>query len=111
MGKRMRVTNELSKLNDRDLYSLILFALFRLRNIPEYATLSELVYILDEKSMIKLCEYFGGLTIQIPTIDELESIVYSLLLYQDVNINGESYATAVERINKDTSALRKIKAD
>lgn len=111
MGKRMRVTNELSKLNDRDLYSLVLFALFRLREIPEYSTLSELVYILDEKSMVKLCEYFGGLTIQIPTIEELESIVYSLLIYQDVNINGESYITAVDRINKDTSALRKIKAD
>ena len=77
-----KLNNEISKLNEKETYSLILFALFKLMNIPEYSTLSELVYILDKETLLKLCGYFGGLTIKIPTIQELESIVYSLILYQ-----------------------------
>jgi hypothetical protein len=49
--------------------------------VPDYMVLSELVYVLDKDNLLKLCEYFGGSTIKIPTIKELESIVYSLLLY------------------------------
>lgn len=72
---------ELDTLRDKDIYSLVMFALFKLRDIPEYSSLSELAYVLDRENMLKLCEYFGGLTIRIPTIDELESILYSLVLY------------------------------
>ena len=64
----------MAKLKYIDVYSLMLFAMFKLRDIPEYASLSEMVYILDKDSLLKLCEYFGGLTIKIPTIEELESI-------------------------------------
>ena len=70
----MKIKEELAKLKDIDVYSLMLFAMFKLRDIPEYASLSEMVYILDKDSLLKLCEYFGGLTIKIPTIEELESI-------------------------------------
>ena len=75
---------EIDTLRDKDLYSLVLFALFKLRDIPEYSALSELAYILDKDNMLKLCEYFGGLTLKIPTIEELEGILYSLVLYQQV---------------------------
>jgi len=81
-----RTSNELLSIKELDIYSLILFALFKLRDIPDYLVLSELIYVLDKDSMLKLCEYFGGTTIHIPTIDELESILYSLLLYQYVDI-------------------------
>ena len=77
----MKTTQELNNLKSQDIYSLILFALYKLREIPEYSTLSELAYIVDKENLLKLCEYFGGTTIHIPTIDELESILYSLLLY------------------------------
>lgn len=42
-----KINTEIAKLNEMDTYSLILFTLFKLRDIPEYATLSELVYILE----------------------------------------------------------------
>lgn len=106
-----RNQEELLSIKELDIYSLILFALFKLRSIPEYLTLSELVYILDKESLLKLCEYFGGLTLKIPTIQELESILYSLLLYQYVDINKMEYEDAVKLLGKNSSELRKIKSD
>lgn len=107
----MKVKEELAKLKDVDVYSLMLFAMFKLRDIPEYSSLSELVYILDKESLLKLCEYFGGLTLKIPTIDELESIIYSLVLYQFVNIDGMDYDEAVKIIGHRANKLRQVKND
>jgi len=106
-----KINDNLAKLNERDTYSLILFALFKLRDIPEYAALSELAYILDKDNLLKLCEYFGGLTLKVPTIEELESIVYSLVLHQRVNIDGDDYDKVVDEIGHKSSALRKVKSD
>lgn len=107
----MRIKEELAKLKDVDVYSLILFAMFKLRDVPEYSSLSEMVYILDKDNMLKLCEYFGGLTLKIPTIDELESLIYSLVLYQFVNIDGMEYDKAVKIIGHKSDKLRQIKKD
>lgn len=107
----MRISEELEKLKAIDVYSLLMFALFKLRDIPEYSTLSELVYLIDRENLLKLCEYFGGMTISIPTIDELESLVYSLLLFQYVDIDKMKYDDAIELIGHKSSDLRKVKAD
>lgn len=98
-------------LTELDTYSLILFVLFKLRNIPEYASLSELVYILDKDTLLKLCEYFGGITLKIPTIEELESLVYSLVLYQYVELENMNYEEAIKLIGHKSSDLRKVKSD
>ncbi len=105
------IKKELDNLKMSDTFSLILFALYKIRDINEYSTISELAYILDKDSLLNLCEYFGGLTIKIPTIDELESIVNSLLIYQYVNIDGYTYDEAISEIGFDSSQLRKVKKD
>lgn len=107
----MTIKQELDKLKMNDTYSLLLFILYRIRGLKEYSTLSELVYVLDRDNLLNLCEYFGGLTIKIPTIDELDSIVDSLLLYQYVNIDGIPYEEAINRIGFDSSRLRQVKRD
>ena len=107
----MRVKEEFIKLKKTDVYSLILFALFKLRDIPEYSTLSELAYVLDKDNLLKICEYFGGLTIKIPTIEELESIVYSLVLYQYVNLDNMNYDDAIKIIGHESCDLRRVKSD
>lgn len=107
----MKIKEELLKLKDVDIYSLILFAMFKLRDIPEYSTLSELVYILDKDSLLKLCEYFGGLTIKIPTIEDIESMTYSLVLYQFVNIEGMNIDEALQIIGHKSVKLKQIKED
>ena len=93
-----------------DIWSLILFALYKLKNIPEYSTISELAYVLDKDNLLKLCEYFGGITIKIPTVDELELLIYSLVLYQYVNIDHIEYDKAIELIGKESVDLRAVKS-
>jgi len=52
---------------------------------------------------------FGGQTIRIPTIHELESLIYSLLLYQYVKIDGMDYKKALELIGHESCDLRAVK--
>lgn len=106
-----RIREELTKLKDVDVYSLILFVLFKARNVPELASLSELVYVLDKDNLLKLCEYFGGQTITIPTITELEELVYSLVLYQYVDIDGMPYEEAIKIIGHKRVELRTVKSN
>ena len=107
----MKVKKDLATLKDTDIWSLVLFALFKMRSIPEYSSLSELVYILDKSSVLKLCEYYGGMTLRIPTIDELEYLVYVLVLYQKVNIEKIDYDTAIKEVGFKSSELRRVKSD
>lgn len=87
----MTISQQLENLSTKDVYSLMLFVLFKLKESSEYSTLSQLAYIVDKESLLKLCEYFGGLTISIPTIDELETIMNALLLYQKVDIEHKDF--------------------
>lgn len=85
----MNMNSELDKLKTRDVYSLILFILYKIKDNEKYSTLSELAYIVDKESLLNICQYFGGLTITIPTIDEFEDILNVLLLYQKVDAEGK----------------------
>lgn len=105
----MSIKDELQKLKEPDIWSLMLFALFKVKDIPEYSSLCELAYILDKKNMLKLCEYFGGCTITIPTIDELELLVYGLLMYQYIHIEHLTYDEAVELITRNNVDIKLVK--
>lgn len=105
----MAIKNELQKLKTIDIWSLMLFVLYNFQQIPEYSTLSELAYVLDQKSLLKLCEYFGGQTIKIPTIDQLEETIYAMLLYQYVDIEKISESEAITLLNADKSKHTAIK--
>lgn len=105
------IRKELDNLKMTDTISLILFVLYKIRDVEEYSTISELAYILDKDALLDLCEYFGGMSIKIPSIDELESIINSLLLYQYINIDGYSYDEAINKIGFDSFQLRQIKKD
>lgn len=101
----MKIKTELENLKEKDIYSLMMFALYKAKDLPEYATLSELAYILDKESLLKLCEFFGGLTITIPTVDELENIVYALFMFEQINIQGKDYTEVYEDMrNKEIDA-------
>lgn len=106
-----KIKKDIAKLKNVDVYSLMLFVLFKIKDVPEYSTLSELAYILDKENLLKLFEYFGGLTIKIPTIDELEGIIYAMVLYQYVNIDGMDYNAAVKLIGHNSDELRKVKTN
>ena len=106
----MPIKQELTKLKKIDIWSLMLFVLYNFQKIPEYSAISELAYVLDEKNMLKLCEYFGGQTIKIPTIDELEITLYAMLLYQYIDVEKLSEEDALSAITIDRSLLKPVKA-
>lgn len=90
---------DVSALCSVDVYSLVLFTLYQIQDIPEYATLSELAYILDKPNLLYLLEYFGGTTIRIPTKEELQTLISTLLVYQYVNIEHMTYTKAISMLN------------
>lgn len=92
------INKELDNLKDADILSFLLFALFKLRETSEYSALSELAYILDKDNLFKLCEYFGGLTITIPTVSDLENLLVGLLMYKYIDIDREDPEAVYLRI-------------
>lgn len=73
--------SDIDKLKDNDILSIALFALYKMRELPEYSTLCELSYVVDKDSLLSLCEFFGGMTIKIPTIKELKIVLYAMSIY------------------------------
>ena len=108
-GMIIMIKQSLDNLKSADIYSMILFALYKLIDIPEYSALSELAYVLDRKNLLNLCEYFGGITIRIPTVDELTELTDALLLYQYVKIDKRDYDEAVNETGYKSSSLRTLK--
>ena len=74
--------HDLNNLSFEDNYSLSLMLLHKLSNNPKYSVLSELAYLMDKDSLINFLTYYGGKTIEVPTIDKLKSTLRTLILYQ-----------------------------
>lgn len=100
---------KLNNLHTEDIYSLMLFALFKLKDVPEYSSISELAYLLDGKGLLNLLEYYGGTTIKVPTLNEFKVVIQSLLLYQYVNVEGIEYNQAIKLLDTSTCSVKSIK--
>lgn len=104
------MTNEdLDLLKVNDIYSLMLFAIYKMKDIPEYATLSELSYVLKKDSLLNFFEYFGGTTIKVPTISEFKVVIKALLLYQYVKLENIEFNKAVKMIDLEENKLKDVK--
>ena len=103
-----KIDKELENLQTTDIYSILLFALFQLKNDPKYSTLSELCYVIDNESFINMLQYFGGKTITFPTIKEFKDLVDALCLYELVNIDKTDYSRALKDLNIDKERMDKI---
>lgn len=92
----------LNNLHLSDIYSLMLFIIYKIQDIPEYAVLSELCYLLDGNNLTRLLTYFAGKTITFPTEDEMATLTNALLLYQYINIDGLSLVDAQAKLEDVT---------
>ena len=101
--KKINVQKSLNTLQISDIYSLMFFLLYKIQDIPEYATVSELCYLLDGGNLLRLLTYFAGKTIKIPTEEELSILINALLLYQYVNLDGETYVQAQNKLTNVTT--------
>ena len=105
----MGIKQELQKLKEPDIWGFMLFALYKIREVPEYSSTSELAYILDKPNFLRLCEYFGGCTLKIPTVEEVELLLYGLLLYQYIDIDKISMDEAAVLLQNADYSLKEIK--
>lgn len=100
------IKRSLDSLKVPDIYSLMLFILYKIQDIPEYATLSKLCYLIDGDSLQRLLTYFAGQTVTFPTEADFTVLSSALLLYQHINIDGMSYADAQEQLGELTTKQR-----
>lgn len=107
----MTIKNELDKLTEKDIYSLLLFALYKASSSEQFSTLSQLSFILDKESLLNLCEIYGGLTIKIPTIQELERFLNALLLYKMVDIENKDYVQSINSIKNKNEHCKTLEED
>ena len=99
----------LNLLHLSDIYSLMLFIIYKVQDIPEYAVLSELCYLLDGANLTRLLTYFAGKTVTFPTEEEMATLTNALLMYQYINIEGNSLTEAQAKL-EDTTAKQKDEA-
>ena len=78
----------------------MLFILFQVQNIPAYAVTSELCYLLDGANMTRLLTYFAGKTVTFPTESEMTIVTNALLMYQYINIDGETFTSAQNKLGE-----------
>lgn len=104
--KSTNLKRSLDALQLSDVYALMFFILYKITDLPEYATLSEICYLLDGNNITRLITYFAGKTIKIPTAEELISLINALLLYQKVNLDGWDLTTARNSIKDITNSQR-----
>lgn len=104
----LKIRTELENMTTSDIYSLMLFAMYKATELPEYSSLSQLAYILDKDNLLKFCEYFGGLTIKVPTIAELEIFVHALMIYQEVDVEKKDFELCAQRFKTQEFPYTKI---
>ena len=105
------IKNSLNTLHISDIYSLILFVIYKIQDIPEYAVLSELCYLLDGANLTRLLTYFAGKTITFPTEEEFVAFTNALLLYQYINVEGRSLTEAQTKLENITQKQREQATD
>lgn len=103
---KTNIKKNLNNLHLSDIYSLMLFILFKVQEIPEYAVTSELCYLLDGANMTRLLTYFAGKTVTFPTEAEMTVVTNALLMYQYINIDGETFTAAQNKLGKLTNKER-----
>lgn len=109
MGKS-NIIKSLEQLDKKDISSLILFTIFKMKDLPQYATLSELIYILDENSFSKFLNYFGGKTITVPTVEEFNTILSTLLVLErkeNTNMTEEEIFVELGICKKEQEEVKK----
>lgn len=103
------IYSEINKFKTKDIYSLMLYVLYKISDDPQYSTLSELSYVLNKEDLLKLCSYYGGLTIKIPSIDELELMLNALFVFYEVDIQKQDMTKTLNNFQTTISERYKIK--
>lgn len=101
-----KISEALRSMNKTDVYSLMLFVLYKMKEDPDYLTLTELCYILNGENLVRFLSYFGGMTIKVPESRDLRLVFQALRLYQFVNLEQGTFeeglrVATTEEFNKE----------
>mgnify|MGYP003290817581 FL=1 len=75
-------------MNDQQTLNLLLFTLYKTKRLPE--NLCKLAFLMDMDSFLNLCGYYGGETIQIPKLKDVDCTMKALKLYELTKFKGMS---------------------
>lgn len=103
-----QIISDINKFKEEDIYSAMLYALYKLTQDSNYSVISELIYVLDKESFLNLCSVMGGCTITIPTIQQLTNLTKSLLLYQYINFDNMSFEEALKSLNLSSDEAKEL---
>lgn len=95
---KSNIIKALEEMDKNDISSLILFTLYKLKDVSEYSVVSELPYILDNDSFIRFLNYYGGKTIKVPTVEEFNNVVNSILVYVTKENDNKTFDEACAEI-------------
>lgn len=101
------IKENLDTLHLSDVYSLMLFVLYKVQEIPDYAILSELCYLLDGSNLNRLFTYFAGQAVTFPTKADMTILTNALLLYQYVQVDGLTYPEGEAKLEGLKASERK----
>lgn len=86
-------------LNEEETFMLSLIMLSHLHNDEKYSELSELIFLFDNyKGFKQFIKYYGGKTIQVPTVTELKQCLRLLELFQKVEIDKKDFKECYEKL-------------
>lgn len=97
-----------ASLRENDTYSLVLFALYKMQDDPALSTMSELAYTLDHDNFLRLIEAFGGTTITIPSVEQIETLIFALMIFQRVDIGKEKFTSVIKEIANRANDLSDV---
>ena len=104
-----KITAALNSMSKENITSLLLFALYKLRDNPDALTLSDLCYVIDGNNVARLLSYFGGMTITFPTLDDYILLQKALTLFAYVNSEGGDFEDGLKAVTDDKFTAEKIK--
>ena len=96
--------------SNSDIYYMALALLHVLRDEGSYTDTSRLALILDEENFDRLIDNCGGMTITIPTRDEVNISLKSLIYYQLTSMHHLSNKEAMERSGLSIVDAAKVQA-
>lgn len=108
MKRTTRTNKNIDALKTKDIYHILLYAIYKCTNDPNYSVISELIYAMDEKSLLNFCSIFGGCTFRVPTIDELKIYTNGLLVYQLMIEEGLSFSEAFEETGLNSKYKKEV---
>ena len=96
--------------SNSDIYYMALALLHVLRDEGSYTDTSRLALILDEENFDRLIDNCGGMTITIPTRDEVNISLKSLIYYQLTSMHHLSNKEALEKSGLSIVDAAKVQA-